>query len=317
MRELRILATAVGGDLSQSVIKCLRASGYSLYIAGCDMNPYAGGRGDVDKFYLAPAVREERRYIHFLQTVIKREQIDYLFPLSEVEIQFLNHQRHIVTGAGAGVVMNDPMIIDTFMDKYQTVQFLNQKGIAVPRTFTPDEYQGQLKFPLILKKRTGSGSSGLYIIHDHDAFDFYLQRNKGMIIQEYLPGDDNEYTAGIFSYHGRIHTIVFKRKLAPGGFSGEAVLVNDPKLTEFAENVGMALDFTGSVNVQFRLRDGECVPFEINPRFSSTVYLRHAFGFKDVQWSLEILEEHPILYKPKYKKGVAVRKFSEVFFDLE
>ena len=83
------------------------------------------------------------------------------------------------------------------------------------------------------------------------------------------------------------------------------------------ESLGRVLHFKGSLNVQFRLTDRGCVAFEINPRFSSTVYFRHCFGFKDVLWTLDLFEGKAIHYTHVYKKGVGVRKFSEVIFEEE
>jgi hypothetical protein len=77
------------------------------------------------------------------------------------------------------------------------------------------------------------------------------------------------------------------------------------------------MDFKGSLNVQFRQTERGCVPFEINPRFSSTVYFRSLFGFKDVRWSLDMHEGNPIVYTPGAMKGIGVRKLGEVIFKDE
>ncbi|MCP5105638.1 MAG: ATP-grasp domain-containing protein [bacterium] len=320
MRNLKILVTAVGGDLSQSVVKCLRDSGYKPYIVGCDMNLYASGRAAGDEFLVAPPVKDTKTYIDFLLDTIKRKKINYVFPLSDVEILFLNSRRELFERSRAVLVMNEPQIIDTFMDKYRTVEFFKANGIAFPETYLPEEYEGQLGFPLILKRRQGSGSQKLFKVTDAEELEFYLKRNSGMILQEYLPqkdGEENEYTAALFSDGETLHTITFKRTLAPGGFSQQARLVSGGIAAQFPVQLGEVLDFKGSLNVQFRLTDRGCVPFEINPRFSSTVYFRHVFRFRDVVWSLKTAEGSPVSYSPLYKNGTAVKKFSEAFFEME
>ena len=51
--------------------------------------------------------------------------------------------------------------------------------------------------------------------------------------------------------------------------------------------VAEQLDLIGSMNIQLRLTaDGPRI-FEINPRFSSTVYMRNLIGFSDVIWSVK------------------------------
>ena len=66
-----------------------------------------------------------------------------------------------------------------------------------------------------------------------------------------------------------------------------ATLVRSPSLTRYLERVAASLDLQGSINVQLRVTERGPVAFEINPRFSSSVVLRHLLGFEDLVWSLE------------------------------
>jgi len=314
---LNILVSAVGGDLGQSVIKCLRDSSYQPYILGCDMNPYAGGRADVDEFFPAPPVKNKKQYTDFLLKIIEEKRINYVFLLADVEIIFFNENRESFRETNTIFVVSEKDIIDTFMDKYKTVEFFKEKGIAYPGTWMPSQYANQPGFPFILKKRRGSGSQRLFKVNDAEEMQFYLKRHNDMIIQEYLAGEDNEYTAGLFGDGETIHTITFKRTLAPGGFSQQVELVSDEAITGFSRRIAAVLDFKGSLNVQFRCTDRGCIPFEINPRFSSTVYFRHRFGFKDVLWCLDLYEGRTVSYTPGFTGGIGVKKFSEAFFDME
>lgn len=328
----RILVTAIGGDLSQSVVKCLRNSGRIPYIAGCDMNPYASGRPDVDRFLQSPPVKNQGDYSRFLCESIEKEKIDYFFPLSDVEIMFFNRNRELFQDLNVRVIANEEFIIDTFMDKYKTVEFFKTHGINYPRTWFPSEFENvenqfletqflddqipenQIKYPVILKKQKGSGSQCVFNVKDSEELHFYLKRHGDMIIQEYIPGGDNEYTSGIFSDGTVSHVITFRRILAPGGFSQQVELITDETVSELPRKIAETLKFKGSLNVQFRQTPKGGIPFEINPRFSSTVYFRHLFGFKDVQWSLDMLEECPIRYIPQLQKGIGVRKLTEILF---
>ncbi len=317
MAKLNILVSAVGGDLGQSVVKCLRDSSYHPYISGCDMNPFAGGRADVDEFFPAPPVKDKPQYMDFLLRIIKEKRINYVFLTADVEIIFFNENRGSFRETNAVFVVSEKHIIDTFMDKYQTAAFFKEKGIPYPQTWMPSQYDNQPGFPLILKKRRGSGSQRLIKVNDAEELQFYLKRNNDMIVQEYLPGEDNEYTAALFKHGETIHTITFKRKLAPGGFSQQVELVTDESIKEFPVKLARQLAFQGSINVQFRRIDRGCVPFEINPRFSSTVYFRHRFGFKDVLWCLDLYEGKAVSYTPLFTGGIGVKKFSEAFFDMQ
>ena len=48
--------------------------------------------------------------------------------------------------------------------------------------------------------------------------------------------------------------------------------------------------------------------FEINPRFSSTVYMRHKLGFTDVIWSLKEFYDEPVKLTCAKIGSVCIRK---------
>jgi carbamoyl-phosphate synthase large subunit len=315
MRELRILVSAVGGDLAQSVIKCLRDSGYNIRIIGCDADPLAAGRPDVEDFIQAPPVLQTAKYKDFLLALTVRENLDYVFLLSDLEIIFYNEHRKFYEKSPAHFIVNDSFLIDTFTDKYRTIQFFQANDIPFPRTWLPSDDQGQLDFPVVLKKRRGSGGKGFRRIQDREELEFFLKRHPDSIIQEYLPGEENEYTSGLFSDGREKHTITFKRTLAPGGFSRTVQLTEEENITALPKKIADVLEFKGSLNVQFKLTGGGCVPFEINPRFSSTVYFRHLFGFQDVKWILDTMEGKQVTYTSPKRRGVGVRRSEEIIFE--
>ena len=56
------------------------------------------------------------------------------------------------------------------------------------------------------------------------------------------------------------------------------------------ETIAKGLNLQGSMNVQMRLTEKGPRVFEINPRFSSTVLMRHRLGFSDVLWAIDEAE---------------------------
>jgi carbamoyl-phosphate synthase large subunit len=67
--------------------------------------------------------------------------------------------------------------------------------------------------------------------------------------------------------------------------------------------------------VQLRLTDKGPRVFEINPRFSSTVLMRHRMGFSDVLWAIEEAEGKTVSY-PKIPNGkIMVRVQAAAIFD--
>jgi len=317
MNKKCILVTGVGGDIGFSVVRCLRDSGYALKILGCDVDPYAGGRSSVDIFLKAPRIRDEKTYLELIDNIIKEYGIEFIYPIPEPEIVFFDRHRGCFDKYGTEVLINNPFIVDTFLNKYKTVKFLKDNGIPYPATYPIEKYSNQLDFPVIIKAQKGWGGKSLIKIHDTEELEFYKKRITDAIVQEYIGTDDEEYTVGVFSNGTDIHSICFHRYLGYGSLSKFVQLVHSNEMESIAEKIARASQLVGSMNVQFRKTASGYIPFEINPRISSTVYFRHFFGFQDVKWWLDLKENKPIEYKLKYKKGIGVRTVGEVFFELE
>lgn len=319
MGQLSILVTGIGGDIGENIIKCLRESNYNLKIYGCDINKYASGKRMVSEFFQAPYAEEENEYAEFLKNIILKKKIDYIFPSSEIEIEFLNRNRDLFNNFNVGLIINTKNILHNFLDKYNTAIFLKQKRLPYPKTFLLNQYNNELEYPLIIKRRKGSGSKLVLIVNNRREFEFYVDKykNEDLIVQEYIGDVDNEYTIGVFSNRENTYSISFRRYLSSDvGITRYAELVMDKDIEWLGQKIAEVTKLEGALNIQARKTERGIVPFEINPRISGTAYVRHHIGFKDVQWWLDLYEKKPIQYIPSYKHAIAVRSIVEVFYDL-
>ncbi len=318
MRKDVILVSAVSGDIGCSAVRSLSEEGYK--IIGCDMNPYTPVLPLLQKFYKALPASEETEYIAFIMDIVNRENVDYFVPISEPEITVLNVQREEFSAPDVKLLINSSTIIDTFLDKLKTAQYISKIGLVAPKTALLKEYDGSFGFPLIVKPRTGCGSKKLWKVEDVNDLDYIrLQDDGNLIVQEYIGSDSEEYTTGVFSDGRKVSSITFRRKLGFGGLSVEAVLVDEPFIKNMASYIAEATGLIGSINIQSRRLENEniFVPFEINPRLSSTLLFRKRFGFDDLVWWLDVLSGQDYHYEKQYKSGRAVRYVSECYFDME
>ena len=319
MKPKTILVTGVGGDIGQSIVKCLKGDVRAgrIRLIGCDADPYAAGKKDVGVFYQGPRAAERKAYLAFIASLIKKERVSGIFPSSEPEIMFYDQHRRYFETRGVSLYINSPATISVFFDKYKTALFLKKNGLPYPKTYLLSSYRTGLSFPAIIKPRAGCGGKGFIRVTDAGGLRFYKQRMRGAVIQEQLGSPDREYTVGVFSDGTRTHAIAFERVLGYGSMTKVGRLFRDEALSAVAVRIARACRLEGSLNIQMRkTRDGY-VPFEINPRLSSTVYFRHVFGFQDVRWWLRLAQGQPVTYVPRYKSGVAVRTIGEVFFELQ
>jgi carbamoyl-phosphate synthase large subunit len=312
-----ILISAVCGDIGGGAVRALRASASRLI--GCDMRDGCPVSPILDSFYKAPAASDQDRYMDFLKAVISAEQVDAFLPISEPEIGVLNERRDEMESLGVKLLLNNQLIIDNFLDKLKTAYFLTSLEIRTPRTILLQDYNGAIGFPLIIKPRRGYGSKRLWKVEDDEDLAYVKKKDDGsLIVQEYLGRVDEEYTTGVFSDGRNVSSITFKRRLGFGGLSAEAVYYESPFLEELAEKIASATGLRGCFNIQSRRIDENLfVPFEINPRLSSTLPFRKHFGFDDAVWWLNILFEGNYSYIKKFKAGKVVRFVSDYYFDME
>ena len=93
-----------------------------------------------------------------------------------------------------------------------------------------------------------------------------------------------------------------------GGLTGWARVVKNKQVGNLLNVIAKGWNLEGSINVQLRITKIGPMIFEVNPRFSSTVYMRHKLGFTDVLWSLKEFFDEPIKLSSAEAGTVLVRK---------
>jgi carbamoyl-phosphate synthase large subunit len=69
----------------------------------------------------------------------------------------------------------------------------------------------------------------------------------------------------------------------------------------------------GPINVQGRVRKGQLLPFEINPRFSASSYLRALAGVNEVDIYLQYLANGALPAELERRSGLYLRSLNETF----
>ena len=138
-----------------------------------------------------------------------------------------------------------------------------------------------------MKPRFSSGSRLIFIINSNVEAQFFSNKFPDCVFQELLQPFEKEITCGLFrSKSGQIRSIQFERLLV-GGLTGWARVTKNKDVEKLLIIIANGFDLNGSINVQLRLTDKGPMIFEINPRFSSTTYMRHRLGFSDVNWVIK------------------------------
>lgn len=279
-----ILITGANGDIADGIARILKEKYPVAKLFGADMTGQWPGLALMNDVFIIPKATDST-YLRALRDLAQQVDADLVIPTNEFELRRLSEDWDQV--ADLPLLMNSPKMILLFLDKLHTYQFLTSSGIAAPfTTELPLAQASQL--PMIVKPRSGSGSKAITVVRDGDALKG-LQETLGRtaVAQSFLEGDDSEFTCAMVRVESDVRTLVMRRQLS-GGITTKIKVEYVPEIKAMLHSVSDAIGPFLAVNVQLRMTEDGPRIFEINPRFSSTVMMRHCIGFQDLAWVCDI-----------------------------
>jgi carbamoyl-phosphate synthase large subunit len=339
-----VLVTGVGGGgHGHEIVKALRLAG-RYRLVGVDMNEASVGFVDVDEAYVIPPATDPD-YIEILLEICKRKQIKVVFHGSEPELKVISQQRHQFASMGVLVPINTPQVIELGMDKWQTMSFLKGCGFPIPTTkriMSEEEISLDFPLPAVVKPFIGGGgSNNTFLVQDADevlfACRFLLRQGLGVLVQEYIGTPDDEYTVGVLcTLDGELISSIALRRYILSGLSNrikvpnrstrkeltpvlavssgisQGVIDDFPDVRRACEAIAAAIQSRGPLNIQCRFVNGTLYPFEINPRFSGTTYIRALMGLNEPDLMIRHHLLGEVIPKPvQYQFGRVLRGLRE------
>ena len=300
-----ILITAIGGDIAQAAATIIRELHPDWTLFGVDQETRHGGGSFVDRLSVGLSARETG-YSAWLEQFIQTNQISYCLPMSEAELAVL--ARHGGARIGqAQLLWAGARIVLIGCDKLETAEFLKSIGAPAPWTLAATDDVEPPSFPCIFKLRHSAGSKAVFVCQSLEEVRFFRQRFPDAVLQEFLPDAEREVTCAVYrAADGATHVLQLLRRLA-GGFTSWAKVIDEPEITAQCRVIAEAVDLRGAINVQLRITDSGPRIFEINPRLSSTVLMRHLIGYTDVKWMIDEALSRPIVLNPPTPGTIVVR----------
>jgi len=332
-----VLVAGIGGaSLGSEIAKCLaQAQRYDVY--GCDISRFAAGH--YAERFRDTFVIDSDHYVPAVLDLCQRLRVGCIVPGGEAPTTLLARASGELQAAGIRLAANTASIIDLCSDKARLFARLRELRIPIPATVSvhDDSVAGDLPYPCVVKPSTGSGGSAFVFLAATPAegrlyIRYLLDNGQHVIVQEYVPVDDGEFTVGVLTLpNGRLVGSVALRRLfhaklsvsvktATGlissGYS-QGLIDDFPEIRAQAERVAAALGSVGPLNIQGRVRDGVLVPFEINPRFSASTYLRAMAGFNEVDLFLQWLLQGAVPAPEPLRSGYYLRDLAEVYVEAK
>lgn len=330
---IKVMIAGIGGaSLGTEICKSLAlAGGYEIY--GCDISRTAYGLYEPEFCKTWRVSRED--YVVSVLEACCESGVSFLIPGGEQPMTLLGAAAKVFENAGIRLLANTPEVIALYSDKGKTFQCLSERGIPIPRTIVvnSDSDFDHVGLPCIVKPATGSGGSAavFFAVSAGEAMiyaDFIRRTGSPPVAQEYVDEKEGEFTIGVLSLPDRsmVGSIALRRALDAKlsvAYRGRGGLISSGytqghigeyrDLCQQAERIAEAIGSGGPINVQGRVRDGVLLPFEINPRFSASTYLRAMAGFNEVDILIKYLVNGALPQSFSIKPGWYLRSLTEQY----
>lgn len=258
---LRILTEASGSLTNAYLIRAIQSAGHKAIAS--DINPNCSGRYLADEFICMPKSTDPALW-EKIATLLAVSNIDLVIPSFDEMLLGWAQGLHLGNSSrSTRVIISQPDVISTFVDKWKAFQFFVNHGIPTPMTSLEQE------FPL-LKPRFGRGGKGVVMTKEPSDMT-------GFISQELVVGD--EYTVDVFCDNSSkpIYIVPRKRIEVRDGKSTQGVVVDNPRIEQMVRDLCAATKFCGPINIQcFSEPSGLIKVIEVNPRIAGGMALGFA-----------------------------------------
>lgn len=269
----RVLIFPAGSEIGLEIYRSLKYS-HHVEVFG------ASGKSDHASFvyeegcYFEDALYVDRPdFIERLNRLLRSLQIEFIYPTHDTVANFLaEHQAELAARVITSCSATNRIA------RYKSLTYDAFKSFDFCPALFAEPYC-DLTFPVFLKPDDGQGGKGTCLAENQKELDFYLKKFPGLLVTEYLPGD--ELSVDCFTdYNGELLFIGPRtRERIQMGISFRSTEV---EVTEEIKHIAQCISETVSLNGAWffqvkKDRNGKFKLMEFAPRQSSTMGLfRHA-----------------------------------------
>ena len=242
-------------------------------VIATDMSELAPAIYEADKYYIVPRMGEPG-YIDVIMDICKKENVDGVLSLIDPELSLLAENESRFSEIGTKVIGSSYELCEMSLDKFKMYEWLVQheykcaKSYMDKEVFYKDLENGTISFPVFVKPARGSASISISKVYDRETVELLFAHEDGLMIQEFLDGQEIGADVYIDSISGEVISIFTKKKLKMrAGEIDKAVSFKDEKLFILIEKFVKEAGYRGQIDIDVFEIDGEYYISEVNPRF--------------------------------------------------
>lgn len=270
MINILILSAGTRNKVVQYFVKVLVGKGR---VIATDCSNLAPAIYDADKYYIVPKMTDDG-YLDVILDICKKENITGVLSLIDPELSLLAENVDKFVTVGTTVIGSSYELCERSLDKYEMYEWLVEneykcaKSYMDKNEFFADLDNGTAKFPVFVKPARGSASISISKVTDRETIDLLFAHEDGLMIQEFLDGQEIGADVYIDMLSGEVVSIFTKKKIKMrAGETDKAVSFKDEKLFDLIKEFVNRAGYRGQIDIDIFEINGEYYISEVNPRF--------------------------------------------------
>lgn len=274
---------------------------------------------DADSYYIVPSITAPG-YIDMILDICKKEKIAGVLSLIDPELSLLAQNEEKFAAIGTKVIGSSYELCEMSLDKFRMYEWLKKHGYRTARSWMDKEAffraveAGEASYPVFVKPAGGSASIGINKVYDAETVELLFAHEKGLMIQEFMNGQEIGADVYIDLISGEVVSIFTKKKIKMrAGETDKAVSFKDPKLFALIEKFVLEAGYRGQIDIDIFDIGGEYYISEVNPRFGGGYPHAYEAGCDHMTLILNNLRGTANVKNiGAYEEGVYMMKYNEV-----
>lgn len=315
--NILILSAGTRNKIVQYFVKTLNGQGK---VIATDMSDLAPAIYDADKFYIVPKMTDPT-YLDVILKICKDEKISGVLSLIDPELSLLAMNKDKFNEIGTTVIGSSYDLCEMSLDKYQMYKWLSKHGYHCAKSYMDKEkfYEDinseNITYPVFVKPARGSASIAISKVYDKETIELLFAHDEGLMIQEFLNGQEIGADVYIDMISGEIVSIFTKKKLKMrAGETDKAVSFKDEKLFDLIKKFVSEAGYRGQIDIDIFEINGEYYISEVNPRFGGGYPHAYESGANHMSFIVNNLAGtiNECAVGKNYEVGTYMMKYNEI-----